>query len=713
MRRYALNIPVSTVIIIGLLVATSVFFSVKHQEEQKLRQEFNSIAVNVTKDLEKEINTQLHTLGSIAAFFEASEFVDRYEFYTLVTPLYKRSTAFQAIEWVPVVSSEERAHYESVAQFDGFSNFHFFEKNTKGERIRATDRNLYYPTFYLEPYEGNGAALGYDLGSEGSLLAAINEALKRKSSSASNPITLTQGGHSIPAILVFTPIFKKERFNSPEQRIEGFIAGTIKVNRLLSTISPNAYSNPSIFGSIKIGIFEEDSSGNRIFISSRNYSTLATSSYTKSGTTTMRNTHKIKIANKTWDVVTSVNHHRYFFLPNMNPLYAAGITLLFFITLTIYLISIIKQKDHAESNLKEKTASLISSEKSLQATVENMADGLITIDSKGTIQSFNRAAERIFGYKHAQVIGKNINVLIPEPFKSKHDSYLKKYSETGKKNIIGVGREVEGLKSNGTLVSIDLSISEITIDDQTKFVGIIRDITEHKKLERMKNEFISTVSHELRTPLTSIKGALSIIINKSQDDFSDKTSRMLATAEKNSKRLGQLINDILDMEKLDAGMLSFKENVLHANTIAKTAMEAGEAYAKTYHITLSIQCQLPGLMVLGDEGRLLQVLANLLSNAIKFSPTQSHVKIEVSQSDSMVRFTVFDQGEGVSETFRPYIFERFSQADGSDTRERGGTGLGLNISRAIVEKHKGNIDFYRTPENETAFYFEIPIYYPK
>jgi len=304
-------------------------------------------------------------------------------------------------------------------------------------------------------------------------------------------------------------------------------------------------------------------------------------------------------------------------------------------------------------------------------------------------------------------------LLMPEPFKSKHDFYLKKYSETGKKNIIGIGREVEGIKSDGTLISIEISVSEITVDDQAIFIGIIRDITEYKKLERMKNEFISTISHELRTPLTSIRGALSIIINKSQEDFSDKTKRMLATAEKNSLRLGQLINDILDMEKLDAGMLSFKEVILHANAIAKAAMEASEAYAKTYHITLSIQCQSPDLMILGDEGRLLQVLANLLSNAIKFSPEESQVNIEVSHSDTMVRFTVFDQGEGVSETFRPYIFERFSQADGSDTRERGGTGLGLNISRAIVEKHKGKINFYRTPENKTAFYFEIPVYSPK
>jgi len=713
MRRYALNIPVSTAVIIGLLVSAVVFINVKHREEQELRQKFNHIAFNIAKDLEKEVNTQLYTLGSITTFFETAEFVDRYDFYALATPLYKRSSAFQAIEWIPIVSSAEQARYESFAQFDGFSDFRFFEKNAKGERIPAANRDVYYPTFYLEPYQGNEVALGYDLGSESARLAAINEALKSKSTTASSPVTLIQGDHSRPATLIFTPIFKKEKPNSPKRHITGFIVGAVQINHLLRNISPSKYSNASTLKNLNVTLFETNNRENRIYISSKNYPKLTAPSYRKSTKPTMRNIQEIQVANKTWEVLTSVSHYEYFFLPNLNPLYAAGISMLFFITLIIYLISLLKQKVHAENNLKEKTASLISSEKSLQATVENMADGLVTIDNKGTIQSFNNAAEGIFGYSQMQVIGKNVSLLMPELTRSKYDSYLKKYSETGKKKTIGIGLEVEGLRSNGALISIDLSASEITIDDQAILVCITRDITEQKKLERMKNEFISTVSHELRTPLTSIRGSLSIIINKSQDDFSDKTKRMLATAERNSKRLGQLINDILDLEKLDAGMLSFKEDVLHANAIAEAAMEASEAYAKTYHITLSIQCQPPDLMILGNEGRLLQVLANLLSNAIKFSPAASQVKIEVSHSDTMVRFTVFDQGEGVSETFRPYIFERFSQADGSDTRERGGTGLGLNISRAIVEKHKGKINFYRTPENETAFYFEIPIFSPK
>ncbi len=713
MRRYALNIPVSTAVIIGLLVSAVVFINVKHREEQELRQKFNNIAFNISKDLEKEVNTQLYTLSSLSTLFKTAEFVDRYEFYALATPLYKRSTVFKAIAWIPIVSSAEQARYESFAKLDGFSDFQFFEKNATGERIPAADRDVYYPTFYLEPYQGNEVALGYDLGSESSRLAAINEALKSKSTSASSPVTLIQGDHSRPATLIFTPISKKEKPSSPRQSISGFIVGVIEVNRLLSNISPSIYSNASTFKNINITLFETSNRENRVFISSKNHPKLVTPSYKKNTRATMRNTQKIQIANKTWEVVTSVNHYKYFFLPNLNPLYAAGISMLFFITFIFYLILLRKQKDHAENNLKEKTASLISSEKRLQAAVENIADGLITVDNKGRIQSFNSATERIFGYSQTQAIGKNVSFLMPEAFKLKHDSYIKKYSETGKKKIIDAGREVEGLKSDGTLVSIELSVSEITIDDQTVFTGIIRDITEYKKLERMKNEFISTISHELRTPLTSIRGALSIIINKSQDDLSDKSKRMLATAEKNILRLGQLINGILDMEKLDAGMLSFKEVILHADAIAKTAIEASEAYAKTYHITLSIQCQSPDLMILGDEGRLLQVLANLLSNAIKFSPAESQVRIEVSHSDTMVRFTVFDQGEGVSETFRPYIFERFSQADDSDTRERGGTGLGLNISRAIVEKHKGKINFYRTAKNETAFYFEIPIFSPK
>ena len=713
MRRYALNIPISTVIIIGILTSSAIFIAVKNHEEQKLWQNFKTISSNVAKDLEKDINTQIHTLQSIATFFGTAEFVDRYDFYTLVSPLYKRSNAFLAIEWVPIVDAIEREKYESFAQFDGFPDFQFNERNTKGERVPAPHRDTYFPVFYLEPYSGNEAALGYNLGSEPLRLAAIKKALTDRSTIATSAITLVQGDHSKPSTLIFTPIEKKLKASSKEPLITGFIIGAVSFNHLLNNLSPERYSSALEFENINITLFEVNKDERRTFISSKNYSKDIKKTYQKNFKTTIRNSQRLTIANKTWEIVSSTDHNNYFFLTSLSSLSAVIISILFFISLTVYLASLFKQKTYAENNLKEKTSSLSFSEKKLQAIVENMADGMITIDQRGIIQTFNCAAEKIFGYSSESVLGNNVSLLMPEPFRSEHDSYLNNYKETGEKKIIGIGREVEGLRSDGVRRSIDLSISEISIDGTPFYIGIIRDITEHKKLERMKKEFISTVSHELRTPLTSIRGALSIIINKSQDDFSDKTIKMLKTAERNSLRLGQLINDILDMEKLDVGMLSFHEIALHANSIAKIAIENNKAYAETHHVTLLLDCHSPdNIMLWGDEGRLLQVLANLLSNAIKFSPKGAQVRIETSHTDTMVRFTVFDQGQGISETFRPYIFERFSQEDSSDTRLRGGTGLGLNISRAIVEKHKGKINFYRTSNHETAFYFEIPIFNP-
>ncbi|MBL4607087.1 MAG: CHASE domain-containing protein [Pseudomonadales bacterium] len=715
MHRYPLNIPISTAVIVGLLISSLVFIGVKHLEEQKLKQEFNNITLNIAKDFEKEINTQLYTLKSIATFFETAEFVDRYDFYTLVTPLYKRSSAFQAIEWIPIVPFEERNHYESFAISDGFPGFRFIEKSPKGAFIPAEKKEVYYPVFYLEPYQGNEAALGFDLGSESTRLSAINEALKSNAASASSPVSLIQGDYSKPATLVFVPISKKAK-TSPDKKnkVSGFILGVIKLDLLLDGISPDKYRRSSEFKHINITLFENNDDMSRTFITSKNYPKENVSPAGNTKKYTIRNTQEIKFADKSWQIVIASNHYQYFFLPNLKPLFASGISVLFFITLIAHLISIMKQKDRAEENLEIKTASLISSEQSLQAIVENMADGLITINKEGVIESFNSTAEKIFGHTSEQIIGKNVSILMPEQFQSEQSHYLQQLSKPGREKIIDVGREVGGLKSDGTLVSIDLSLSEININNKPIFVGIFRDITERKKLEKMKNEFISTVSHELRTPLTSIRGALSIIINKSEDNFSDKTKKMLSTAEKNSKRLGELINDILDMEKLDAGMLSFRKDVLNANTVAKAAFEAGEGYAKKHNIMLSIKLHPSNdLMIWGDERRLLQVCANLLSNAIKFSPENSPVKIEVSSIENVVRFTVFDHGEGVSESFRSQLFERFSQADSSDTRQRGGTGLGLNISRAIIEKHKGKIDFYRTTDKQTAFYFEVPIYSEK
>ncbi|HIJ46372.1 MAG TPA: PAS domain S-box protein, partial [Rhodospirillaceae bacterium] len=189
--------------------------------------------------------------------------------------------------------------------------------------------------------------------------------------------------------------------------------------------------------------------------------------------------------------------------------FAAG--LLFTALMAVLLVLAIGRETRIAALVDKRTKDLKDSETHIRAVVDNAVDAIITIGKSGSIESFNPAAEKIFGYRRDEVVGKNVNILMPPPYHAKHDGYLRNYLETGERKIIGIGREVEGMRKDGYIFPMDLAVSEMHIARRKRFVGICRDITDRKKVDRMKNEFISTVSHELRTPLTSIQGSLALI----------------------------------------------------------------------------------------------------------------------------------------------------------------------------------------------------------
>jgi len=359
---------------------------------------------------------------------------------------------------------------------------------------------------------------------------------------------------------------------------------------------------------------------------------------------------------------------------------------------------------------RETSTALLNSTNRLNAILDNVLDGIITINERGIIESFNKSAEHIFGYVAAGVIGSNVKLLMPEPYHSEHDSYLHNFTATGNKKIIGVGRQVVGRRKDGTIFPMDLAVSEMKMGDKRMFTGIVRDITERVKIERMKSEFISTVSHELRTPLTSIRGSLGLIAGGVAGELPAQAKALVDIAHKNSERLILLVNDILDMEKIEAGKMEFQPRPTGLMPLFRQALEGNRGYAEQFNVTYELAGKLPEVMVHVDANRMLQVLANLLSNAAKFSPAGGKVAVAASSDGKRVRITVSDQGSGIPEQFRGQIFQKFAQADSSDTRKKGGTGLGLSITRAIVEQMGGSIGFDSQPDVLTTFFVEFPVW---
>lgn len=361
------------------------------------------------------------------------------------------------------------------------------------------------------------------------------------------------------------------------------------------------------------------------------------------------------------------------------------------------------------SERKQTETALAESARHTQAILDHVIDGIVTIDERGVVASFNRAAEQMFGYPAAAVIGRNVNLLMPEPYHDEYQGYLRRHRETGMPRTIGLGREVQGRRRSGELFPMELAISTFSREGQAMYIGLVRDITERKKIDRLKSEFVSTVSHELRTPLTSIKGSLGLVAGGVAGELSPQARSLIDIAYQNSERLVGLINDLLDMEKIESGKMRFDLAPARLMELVEQCVQANQGYAQQHAVRFEIVARVAAdVEVLVDEARLAQALSNLLSNAAKFSPAASVVEIGVTQDAGQLRMAVTDHGPGIAEEFRARIFQKFSQADSSDTRQKGGTGLGLSITKVIAEQMGGSIGFESRPGAGSSFWLAFP-----
>ncbi len=339
--------------------------------------------------------------------------------------------------------------------------------------------------------------------------------------------------------------------------------------------------------------------------------------------------------------------------------------------------------------------------------VDTMIDGLVIIDTDGIIQDFNPAAETLFGHKAQDIVGKNIKLLMSKPHQSEHDQYISTYMKTGKQNIIGINRELTALHKDGSLIPIELSVTEITLGNERLFSGIVRDISERMHVTKMKDEFISSVSHELRTPLTSIRGALRLINGGIVGKLPKQAMEMFQIAYSNTNNLLHLINDILDIQKVSSGHIAFKYNALEVMPFLQKVIHENALYGAENGIQFVIRESLPGAHVYADKVRLQEVLTNLFSNAAKFSGKSTLVEINVTQAENKIRISVTDHGNGIADEFKPQVFDRFTQSESSHKHKIKGSGLGLSIAKVIIEKHGGSIDFISKEGLGSMFYIEL------
>ena len=266
---------------------------------------------------------------------------------------------------------------------------------------------------------------------------------------------------------------------------------------------------------------------------------------------------------------------------------------------------------------------------------------------------------------------------------------------------------------DGHTIPVEIFLQYINPKNETpRFVAIVRDISERKRLDRVKDEFVSTVSHELRTPLTSLRGSLGLITGGAAGPIADKQSSLLKIAQQNTERLLVLINDILDIQKIETGNLDFHFTDTSLIELINKSISENQAYADKFRGHFNFVPPEVDYVIKIDADRISQVMNNLLSNAAKFSRPDTDIEIHIEPVTDYLRITVQDHGAGIAPEFEARVFEKFTQSDATDQRLHGGTGLGLAISKSIIERHHGQIGFTTRIGEGSCFYFDLPINMP-
>jgi PAS domain S-box-containing protein len=346
--------------------------------------------------------------------------------------------------------------------------------------------------------------------------------------------------------------------------------------------------------------------------------------------------------------------------------------------------------------------------------LESVGDGIYGIDLDGRLSFINAAGARALGYELDQLRGRDVHEII-------HHSHADgtPYSRLTSPILQGMRRR-ETVRMNdevfwradGTAIPVEYTASPLIEDGRISgMVVAFQDISERRRLEKMKDEFISTVSHELRTPLTSLRASLGLISSGSLDKRPEKQRQMIEMAIGNCDRLVRLVNDILDFDKVEKGRLPLRRLPVEAVDLLRRAADISHAAATQARISFRLEA-VP-VLVLADEDRVVQVLNELISNAIKFSSADTIIRLSAQPvSDREVCFVIEDQGLGIDPAKLEHIFDRFQQGDASDTRAMGGTGLGLALCRSIVEQHSGHIWAESAPGRGSRFLFTLPAVAP-
>ncbi len=688
------------VLIFTLLVQLVILQHLRERETRSAITQFEFLVEKTTEAIGKRLIDHEQILYGAAGLFDASEGVSReqWRLYNQRLQLAERYPGIQGVGFAQAVLPQQRtAHIQAVRE-EGFADYDIYP---------AGDRPLYTPIVYLEPFiDRNLAAFGYDMFSEPVRHQAMSAAAETGQPRLTGKVKLRQETHGEvqAGVLMYVPVYRKgEPLDSAQQRmqaLQGFVYSPYRVGDLMRGILGAA--DPTLSLRIYAGPHEHN---DQLIFTSREQPRAQTSRYSK--------TLRLELYGQTWTLhLESLPEFDAFFHGNDALVIGLGLglsLLLFFLTSSLSL-----RRSRAEALAQQMTERIRENKRALQLSEERLSlalkgsnDGFWDLNLEaGTLYASPRAWH-ILGYRPGELpsdLKLWERVLVADDLQQAKAQL----AQTMLSAVDHFTAELRFQHKSGKVVPMLVRgyIQRDRNGQAQRISGTSMDLTEHKRVERMKDEFVSTVSHELRTPLTSISGALGLITGGAMGTIPANMQQMLEIAHRNSLRLGHLINDLLDMEKIAAGKMPFNMREHSLKRLLEEALTSNQAFATH----LGVNCVLhttPEAHVWVDALRLQQVLSNFISNAIKYTPEGGEVTLHCQLVDDHVRINVSDQGPGIPLDFQSRVFEKFAQADASDSRQKGGSGLGLAISKEFIERMGGRVGFESREGQGTTFWCEL------
>jgi len=339
-----------------------------------------------------------------------------------------------------------------------------------------------------------------------------------------------------------------------------------------------------------------------------------------------------------------------------------------------------------------------------QAIIESAVDGILVIDQSGRIETVNPAAERLFGYTEAELVGRNVSLLMPSPHREEHDGYLARYLATGEARIIGIGREVTGLRRDGSTFPLHLSVGEIVIEGERRFTGIVHDLTRRVRMEEQfreqtalarLGEMAAVLAHEIKNPLAGIRGVVQVIAGRMQSGGAE--AEMMGEVIARIDALDAMMKDVLVFARPRRPKMQPVEIV----PLVRLTAELLKQGADLREVEIDVRGESPA--VNGDPEMLKMVFQNLLLNSAHATKSKGRIRVDVSKSDTDCTVTVEDDGPGVPLEIQGKIFTPFF------TTKARGTGLGLATAKRFVEAHQGEISIECPPAGGTAVHVRLPL----